>query len=79
MINFVDITLIFMLIVLNGRFAMSEIAIVSARKARLQQLESEQRKGAQAAILLHNEPSRFFSTVQVGIVLVQRDLDLALL
>lgn len=70
MINFVDITLIFMLIVLNGLFAMSEIAIVSARKARLQQLESEQRKGAQAAILLHNQPSRFFSTVQVGITSV---------
>lgn len=55
---FIDILLILMLIVINGLFAMSEIAIVSSRKARLQQLESEQRKGAKAAILLHNEPSR---------------------
>lgn len=67
---FIDILLILMLIVINGLFAMSEIAIVSSRKARLQQLESEQRKGAKAAILLHNEPSRFFSTVQVGITAV---------
>lgn len=65
-----DIVLIMLLIVLNGIFAMSEIAIVSSRKARLQKLESEHRKGAKSAIALHNEPSHFFSTIQVGITSV---------
>lgn len=65
-----DILLIFVLIGINGIFAMSEIAIVSSRKARLHKLEGEHRKGAKSAILLHDNPSRFFSTVQVGITSV---------
>ena len=65
-----DIVLILALIVLNGIFAMSEIAIVSSRKARLQKFESEHRSGAKSAIALHNEPSHFFSTIQVGITSV---------
>ncbi|MDD1642503.1 MAG: CNNM domain-containing protein, partial [Methylococcaceae bacterium] len=66
-INSMDIGLIIVLIFINGFFAMSELAIVSSRKSRLQKLASEQRPGAKAAISLHNEPSRFLSTIQVGI------------
>ena len=65
-----DLILIMLLIVLNGVFAMSEIAIVSSRKVCLQKLESEHRKGAKSAITLYNEPSHFFSTIQVGITSV---------
>lgn len=65
-----DIIFIFVLIVINGIFAMSEIAIVSSRKARLHKLDSENRKGAKSAILLHDKPSHFFSTIQVGITSV---------
>ena len=66
-INSIDIGLIIVLIFINGFFAMSELSIVSSRKSRLQKLASEQRPGAKAAISLHNEPSRFLSTIQVGI------------
>jgi len=62
-----DIGLIIVLIFINGFFAMSELSIVSSRKSRLQKLASEQRPGAKAAISLHNEPSRFLSTIQIGI------------
>ncbi len=65
-----DIVLLLALILLNGIFAMSEIAIVSSRKARLQKFESEHQKGAKSAIALHNQPSHFFSTIQVGITSV---------
>ena len=57
------------LLVANGLFAMAEIAIVSARKARLKQLADEGDDGAQAALELAAEPTRFLSTVQVGITL----------
>ncbi|MDD2763142.1 MAG: hemolysin family protein [Opitutaceae bacterium] len=57
------------LLVANGLFAMAEIAIVSARKARLRQLANEGDEGAQAALELGAEPTRFLSTVQVGITL----------
>jgi putative hemolysin len=65
-----DIALIFILILINGLFAMSEMALVSSGKARLQKLADEHRSGAQAALKLHQEPSRFLSTVQVGITSV---------
>jgi putative hemolysin len=58
------------LIVLNGFFAMSELAMMSARRARLQQMAEEGVTGAAAAIRLIDEPTRFLSTVQVGITLV---------
>jgi len=57
------------LLVANGLFAMAEIAIVSARKARLKQLADEGDEGARAALELSAEPTRFLSTVQVGITL----------
>ena len=65
-----DLLLILLLILLNGVFAMSEIAVVSSRKARLQNLADDGSLGAQAALSLHQEPSSFLSTIQVGITLV---------
>jgi putative hemolysin len=62
-----DIALLFALILLNGVFAMSEIAVVSSRKARLMGLAEGGNGGAQAAIRLHDDPSHFLSTIQVGI------------
>jgi putative hemolysin len=58
------------LFILNGLFAMSEIAIVSARKIRLQQAAEEGIRSAKIALQLANEPSHFLSTIQVGITLI---------
>ncbi|MCI0667148.1 MAG: hemolysin family protein [Methylococcaceae bacterium] len=62
-----DFGLIMLLIVLNGVFAMSEMAIVSARKVRLQQWAEKGNRGASKAMELAEQPTRFFSTIQVGI------------
>jgi putative hemolysin len=62
-----ELLLLLVLIVLNGVFAMSEIALVTARKARLQALVEQGDRGAAAALALHEEPTRFLSTIQVGI------------
>ena len=62
-----EIALLFALIVLNGLFAMSEIALVTARKARLQKLIDEGDRAAIAAIKLGEDPTRFLSTIQIGI------------
>ncbi|MGQ9548847.1 MAG: hemolysin family protein [Roseiflexus sp.] len=61
--------LILLLIIANGFFAASEIAIVSARKGRLEQQAERGDSGARAALALLEAPSRFLSTVQVGITL----------
>jgi len=65
-----QILIILALIVANGFLAMAEIAVVSARKARLQQRAEEGDSGAKAALELANSPSRFLSTIQIGITLV---------
>lgn len=65
-----DIFLLLFLILLNGVFAMSEMAVVSSRKARLQNLADDGSLGAEAALSLHQEPSSFLSTIQVGITSV---------
>jgi putative hemolysin len=65
-----DLLILLSLIVLNGVFAGSEMALVSSRKARLQQLADEGRAGAATALALANEPTHFLSTVQVGITLI---------
>ncbi len=65
-----EIVIILVLILLNGVLAMSEISVVSARKARLQQRAEEGDSGAAAALELANSPGRFLSTVQIGITLV---------
>lgn len=64
------ITLILLLIILNGVLAMSELAIVSARTTRLQQMAGVGYKGADAALELGANPGRFLSTVQIGITLI---------
>jgi len=58
------------LIALNGVFALSELAIVSARKVRLKTMAEAGRPGARIALALAEEPGRFLSTVQIGITLV---------
>ncbi|MEZ5506027.1 MAG: CNNM domain-containing protein [Gammaproteobacteria bacterium] len=65
-----DILIILGLILLNGVFAMSEIAIVSARRGRLQRAADGGDAGAAKALQLATEPTRFLSTIQVGITLV---------
>lgn len=66
----VNALIIFLLILLNGFFAMSELAVVSARKGRLQALADEGRRGARVALQLAEDPGRFLSAVQIGISLV---------
>jgi putative hemolysin len=65
-----DVLIIAALILLNGLFAMSELAIVSARPARLRVAAERGSKGAAAALALAAEPGKFLSTVQIGITLV---------
>ncbi len=65
-----EILLILALILINGVLSMSETAVVSSRKARLQQRAEDGDEDAQAALKLANEPSDFLSTVQIGITLV---------
>lgn len=65
-----EFLIIFLLVLANGVFAMSEIAIVSARRARLQHLASRGDRRAEAALSLAEAPNRFLSTVQVGISLI---------
>lgn len=62
-----DIVLVLVLVLLNGVFAMSEIAIVSSRRARLLQMADAGSGGARHALVLSSEPTRFLSSVQVGI------------
>jgi putative hemolysin len=66
----IDVLIIAFLIALNGVFAMSELAIVSAREARLKAMVKAGRAGAQTALDLAADPSRFLSTVQIGITLI---------
>ncbi len=65
-----EITLIFILILANGVFALAEIAIVSSKKTRLEQLALKGNVGAKVALELANAPEKFLSTVQVGITLI---------
>ena len=65
-----DLLIILFLIVLNGVFAMSEIAVVSSRKVWLQQRAEAGSHGAAAALKLANEPGHFLSTIQVGITTI---------
>jgi len=65
-----EIIIILLLIIINGIFAMAEIAIVSARKSRLKQQANEGSKNARVALDLAQSPGRFLSTVQIGITFV---------
>ncbi len=65
-----DLLIIAGLIVLNGLFSMSELAIVSARSARLRKMADDGSKGAKAALNLAADSGKFLSTVQIGITLI---------
>ncbi len=65
-----EILIIFLLILLNGVFAMSEIAMVSSRKARLEAAAKRGDKGSAKALEMSKNPGRFLSTVQIGITLI---------
>ncbi len=65
-----EVVIILGLLVLNGVFAMTELAVVSARRARLKQMADSGDAGARVALELALQPTRFLSTVQVGITLV---------
>lgn len=65
-----DVLILVVLFLVNGIFAMTEIAIVSSRKVRLQQWADEGNRGAAAALRLADEPTRFLSTIQIGITLI---------
>ncbi|MBF0353874.1 MAG: HlyC/CorC family transporter [Alphaproteobacteria bacterium] len=65
-----EIAVIAFLVVLNGCFAMSELAIVSSRKSRLAAMAADGNKGAKVALELAANPGRFLSSVQIGITLV---------
>jgi putative hemolysin len=65
-----DVLLLLFLIGLNAIFAMSEMAVVSSRKARLQRMADDRFPGAQYAMGLNEEPSAFLSTIQVGITTI---------
>lgn len=62
-----DVALLVFLILLNGLFAMSEMALTASRKARLQVMVEAGDNGAQAAMDLHDNPTKFLSVVQIGI------------
>ncbi|MEY3501318.1 MAG: hypothetical protein RL308_2991 [Bacteroidota bacterium] len=65
-----EILIILFLILLNGIFSMSEIALISARKNRLESAAKKGNQSAQAALDLANSPNKFLSTVQIGITLI---------
>jgi len=65
-----ELLILAILILINALFAMSEIAVVSSRKIRLEQMAQTGFAGAQSALALIQEPSRFLSTVQFGITLI---------
>jgi len=65
-----DVAIIAVLILINGVFAMSELAIVSARTANLQSSAEQGSRGARIALRLASDPGKFLSTVQIGITLI---------
>lgn len=65
-----EIIIILLLILFNGIFAMSEIAVISARKTTLSNDEKKGSRSARTALRLANDPDRFLSTVQIGITLI---------
>lgn len=65
-----EILVIFLLLVCNGLFALAEIAVISSRKVRLQQLSEQGDRQAQVALEMANNPNQILSTVQIGITLI---------
>ncbi|HSW38735.1 MAG TPA: hemolysin family protein [Acidobacteriota bacterium] len=67
---YLELLIVLSLTLMNGLLAMSELAVVSSRKSRLEHLADQGNRGARATLLLIDDPSRFLSTVQIGITLV---------
>jgi putative hemolysin len=65
-----EILIILFLILLNGFFALSEMALVSAKRARLQAAAEQGRSGARSALALMEDPTTFLSSIQIGITLI---------
>lgn len=65
-----ELIIILILILLNGVFAMSEMALVASRKFKLENSEKKGNKGAKKALELSENPAKFLSTVQIGITLI---------
>ena len=65
-----ELLIILALILINGLFSMSEMAMVSARRFKLESAKRKGHKGAARALALSNNPGRFLSTVQIGITLI---------
>src|SRR5215471_16923854 len=66
----IPIVAIILLIIVNGIFVMAEMAVISSRKSRLQQMANAGSSGAQGALDLATSPDRFLATVQIGITLI---------
>ena len=66
----IAIVVVLLLVVLNGMFAMTELAVVSSKKSKLQARAERGDRGARAALKLSEEPTQFLSAVQVGITLI---------
>jgi len=66
----VEIVIILVLVLINGIFAMAELSLVSARKFKLESLRKQGKLGAKAALELSENPTKFMSTVQIGITLI---------
>src|SRR6516165_5431972 len=62
-----EIIVVLLLVLLNGFLAMSELAIVSSRRPRLERLAAAGHAGARAALRLADDPGRFLATIQVGL------------
>src|SRR3546814_197048 len=67
---YLELLVVVLLTLLNGLLAMSEMALVSSRRSRLEQMAGDGHRGARTAVRLIDDPSRFLSTVQIGITLV---------
>ena len=65
-----EIMVVVLLVLLNGFLAMAELAIVSSRRSRLEQLAAKGHSGAHAALDLSDDPGRFLATVQAGLTLI---------
>src|SRR6202008_1812254 len=65
-----QLSVVLLLILVNGFFAMAEIALVSARAARPQPMAEDGSSGAEAALELKSDPSRLLATVQIGITII---------
>src|SRR5208282_2773299 len=63
----IEIIIVLLLIVLNGFFAMSELAVVNSRRGRLEQLAEQGQSGARAALALADDPKSFLARVQIGV------------